>query len=204
MRDEALLLVQHGRRARRFVALADLGPDLVEGVEVAEDVFLGPAARRGADDDAAGEAVRLAELADDAAQAAALLARLDLARHADVIHRRHEDEEAPGHRDVRGEAGALGAERLLHHLDDDLLPFLQELFDLRLRAILTIALGPPLRAVAARRWLPAGFVLVVACELVELVQRVDDVGDVEKAVALEAEVDERDCMPGSTFETRPL
>ena len=49
--------------------------------------------RRGADDHAAGEAVLLAELADDAAQAAALLARFDLPRHADVVDGRHEHEE---------------------------------------------------------------------------------------------------------------
>ena len=121
------------RRARRFHPLADLGPDGVERLEVADDVFLGPAGRGGADDDAAGEAVRLAELADDAAQPRALLARLDLARHADVIDRRHEHQEPARHRHVRGEAGALGAERLLDDLDEDLLPFLQQVLDLRLR-----------------------------------------------------------------------
>jgi len=46
----------------------------VEGVQVAEDVLLRPPARGGADDDAAREAVRLAELTDDAAQPGALLA----------------------------------------------------------------------------------------------------------------------------------
>ncbi len=113
----------------------------------------------------------LAELADDAAQAAALVARFDLAGHADVVDRRHEDEEAAGHRGVRGEARALRPERLLGHLDDDLLPFLQELFDLRLGALVAVAVAaapprPPLRAgrlgaaspapgaaaVAPRRW----------------------------------------------------
>ena len=60
---------------------------------------------------------------------AALVARLDLARHADVIDRRHEDQEAARHRDVRGEARALGAERLLDDLDEDFLPFLEQVFD---------------------------------------------------------------------------
>src|SRR5262245_28167446 len=77
--DDALLAEEDGRRARVVHALPDLHPDLVERLEVADDVFLGAAARGGADDDAAGEAVRLAELADDAAQASPLLARLDLA-----------------------------------------------------------------------------------------------------------------------------
>ena len=179
--DEALLAVDDRRRARRLALLADLGPDRVERVEVADDVFLRPAGGGGADDDAAGEAVRLAELADDAAQARALLARLDLARDADVIHRRHEHEEAAGHRDVRREAGALGAERLLDDLDEDLLAFLEQVLDLGLRPALAVALlGAAL----------LGGVLVALLELLELLERVDDVGDVEEAVALEAEVDE--------------
>src|SRR5207248_10014368 len=76
--DDALLAIEDRRRTRRFVALAHLGPDLVERLEVADDVFLGPPARRRADDHAAGEAVRLAKLADDAAQPAPLFSRLDL------------------------------------------------------------------------------------------------------------------------------
>ena len=47
--------------------------------------------------------------------------RRDLARHADVIDRRHEHEEAARERDVRGEPRALGAERLLRDLHEDLL-----------------------------------------------------------------------------------
>ena len=88
--------------------------------------------RGGPDDDAAGEVVLLAELPDDAAQPAALVARFDLARDADVVDRRHEDEEAARDRRVTGDARALGAERLLHHLDQHLLPFLEELVDRRL------------------------------------------------------------------------
>ena len=123
----------------------------------------GPAGGRGADDDAAGEAVRLAELADDAAQPRALLARLDLARDADVIDGRHEHEEPPRHRDVRGEAGALGAERLLDDLDQDLLAFLEQVLDLELRPRLVDARG---------RRVPLLAVLVVFArlELVELLE----------------------------------
>ena len=132
--DEALLAVDRDRRARRLRLVADLGPDFVERLQVADDVLFRPARRGGADDDAAREAVLLAELADDAPQAAALLARLDLARHADVIDRRHEHEEPAGHRHVRGQARALRAERLLDDLDEDLLAFAQEVFDLGLRS----------------------------------------------------------------------
>ncbi len=147
--DEALLAVDDRRRARRFGALPHLGPDLVERVEVGDDVFLRTAGGGRADDDAAGEAVRLAKLADDAAQPAALVARFDLAGDADVVDRRHEHEEPAGHRHVRGQARALGAERLLDDLDDDLLAFFQQLFDLRLRLVAIAASLP--RAAAGRR-----------------------------------------------------
>ena len=71
----------------------------------------GRPAAAGADDDAAGEAVSAPRnSADDAAQAAALVARIDLAGDADVVDRRHEHEEAARHGRVRGEARALGAD----------------------------------------------------------------------------------------------
>ena len=181
--DQALLAIDDRRRARRLHPLADLDPDLVEGLEVADDVFFGPAAGGGADDDAAGEAVRLAELADDAAQPAALFARLDLARDADVIDRRHEDQEAPGHRDVRREAGALGAERLLDDLDENLLAFLEEVFDLWAAGRSRFVSTRPLP-------LPAAVFVVVPIRACRTLRACRDVGDVEEPVALEAEVDE--------------
>ena len=202
--DEALLAVDHRRRARRLGLLADLGPDLVEVAQVRDDVVLGAAGGRGADDDAAGEPVLLAELADDAAQPAALVARFDLARDADVVHRRHEHQEAAGHRRVRREAGALGAERLLGDLDDDFLAFLEEVFDFRLGAFFasrrpsappvaaTLGLGLPRRSAAIRSGRGSGRrIVLVGLEAVELLEGGDDVGDVEEAVALETEVNER-------------
>ena len=138
-----------------------------------------------ADDHAAGEAVRLAELADDAAQARPLLARLDLARDADVVDRRHEHEEPAGHRHVRGEPGALRAERLLDHLDEDLLPLAQQLLDLRpaaARRALRARRRPPSpppprpRRPDSRRSNSSSVSTTSA--------------DVEEAVALEADVDE--------------
>ena len=133
--DQALLLEEDRRRPARFHLLADLGPDLVEPGEVADDVLFRAAGGGGADDHAADEPVLLAEGLDDAAQAGTLLPRLDLARHADVVDRRHEDEEAARHGDVRGEPRALGAERLLDHLNEDFLAFLEEVLDFRLRLV---------------------------------------------------------------------
>ena len=92
--------------------------------------FLRPPGGRRSDDDAAGKAGLLAELADDAAQPGALVARFDFPGDADMVHRGHENEEAARHGGVRGEARPLRPERLLRHLDDDFLPFFEKLFDL--------------------------------------------------------------------------
>src|SRR5262245_29679826 len=94
---------------------------------------------------------------------------------------------------MRGEPRALGPERLLDDLDDDLLPFLQQLLDFRLRP-----LAP--RVPARLPILPAAvLLLVVARQLVELVDRVDDISDVEETVALQADVDEGRLHAGKDF-----
>ena len=157
-----------------------------------------------------------------------------------MIDRRHEDQEAARHRDVRGEPRPLGAERLLDDLDEDLLPFLQQVFDLRLRLIaIPIAVaaaaipagGPrpasrrdggtataPATAASASCLAPSAgtrerrrapcpsvvFVVIVAGELLELLDGVDDLSDVEKRVALEADVDERRLHPGEDLGDPPL
>jgi hypothetical protein len=53
-----------------------------------------------------------------------------------MVNRRHEDEKAARHGGVRREPRALRPQRLLRHLDDDLLPFLEELLDFRFGALL--------------------------------------------------------------------
>ncbi len=77
----------------------------------------------------------------DALQAQALLVAGDLARDAGVLERRHVDHVSAGQRDVRRDARALLAERLLGDLDDDLLAFLQQFGDGRQRRSLRAAEG---------------------------------------------------------------
>ena len=129
---EALLPVERRGRPQRVGALAELGPRLVEELQVADDVRLGTPRGGGPDDQAPGEPVLFPELAHDRAQPAALGAVLDLAGDAHVIDGGHEHEKAARDGDVRGEARALGAERLLRDLDDDLLALVEEFLDLRL------------------------------------------------------------------------
>ena len=69
--------------------------------------------------------------------------------------------------------------RFLDDLDEDLLPLAEQLFDLLRRPVARIA---ALLAVA---------VVLARFELLEFLERVDDVGHVEEAVALETDVDER-------------
>jgi hypothetical protein len=67
------------------------------------------------------------------------------------------------------------------------LAFLQELFDFRLRRALA-----PFALRTVRRF-------VIAFQPLELLDRVDDVGDVQKAVALQADVNERALHAGQHF-----
>jgi hypothetical protein len=121
----------------------------VEIAQVGDDVFFRTSGSGSADDDPSGETVLLAEFAHNAPEAAPFVARIDLARNADVIDGRHEHQKPPGHRGVAREAGALRAERLLGHLHDDLLPFLDQLFDFRLGALIPVAVTT---AAISRGW----------------------------------------------------
>src|SRR6185503_4662125 len=218
LRDEALLLVEHCRRAPRLGLLPHLGPHLMEVAQVGDDVFLGTSSRRRTDDQPAREAGLFAELADDAAKTGALLARVDLAGDAHVVDGGHEHQEPPGHGRMRRQPGALRPQRLLRHLDDDLLPFFQQLFDLRLGPLLAIAVATTaiatgdVRFVNAAGWIAtiAGsgrqlrdrrrrMFLVVSVQALELFEAGDNVADVEKAVAFEAEINESRLHAGQHF-----
>ena len=128
---------------------------------------------------------------DDLAQPAPFLVRADAPRDPDVVDRRHEDQVAPRQRDVAGGAGPLGADRLLGDLDDNLLPFLQQVFDAR-------AAADPRRvrrlfvllAVRGGRGVAAGE------QTLEVVRGAPDVRDVEVGALLEADVDEGGLHPG--------
>ena len=75
----------------------------------------------------------------NALQPQALFVAGDLARDADVFERRHVDHEAAGQGDVRSDARALLAQRLLGDLNDDLLAFFQQVGDGRSAALARIA-----------------------------------------------------------------
>ena len=81
--------------------------------------------RRGPDDRAAAAQIELLGLL---AQTVALLV-LQAPRDADALARGREDHVAPGDRQLHREPRALGLERVLDDLDDDLLPGLEQIGD---------------------------------------------------------------------------
>ena len=100
------------------------------------------------------------------------------AADADARARRREDQVAAGDRDVHREPRALRLQRVLDHLDEDLLAGLDQLVDAAAGA-----------AAALRRLLAV---------------REDDLVDVEEAVALEADVDEGGLHAGKDVVDLPL
>ena len=127
------VVIDQRRRLAVLGAVLDLGPQMLQEADVGAQIFFLDVGRGGANDEAAQPVLALA--GDDALQALALFVGGDLARDADVIHRRHVNQEASGQRDVAGDARALLADGLLGNLDQDLLPFLQQVGDERLITI---------------------------------------------------------------------
>src|SRR5262249_46083327 len=72
---QTLFPIDHDGRTRALRLLPDFRPDLMKGLEVADDVLLGAACSGRTDDHAAGEPVLITEFSNDAAQTAPLLAR---------------------------------------------------------------------------------------------------------------------------------
>ena len=130
------------------------------------------------------------QLVEDLLEAPALLGVADLAAHAARLRAGHHHEVAAGDGEVRGDAGALGGDRSLRDLHDDLRAGLELLVDLlggEARGLAAPAALAALSALAALR--------VVGFAVVNLVQEGVDVGlhvpVVEEGVLLEADVDER-------------
>ena len=122
----------------------------------------------GADDRAGALQIELRRLL---AEAVALLV-IEPARDADAFAVRREDHVPAGDRQIHREARALGLERILDHLDDDFLAWLEHVADLP-----GLASGA-----AAPAW--------------SLDPGQDDLVDVQEPVLLQADVDERGFQPG--------
>ena len=103
-------------------------PQALQEMQVRGNGLLVHTFGRGTQDEAAGlPGVALAH--DNLAQPLAFLFVLDALRHTDVGGFRHEYQITRGNGDVGGQAGALGAQRILDDLHQHLLAFLQQAGD---------------------------------------------------------------------------
>ncbi len=95
--------------------------------QVGAQLFFRGAFGGGADDESARGLAALVN--QNALEALALLVRGDFAADADVGDGGHEDQEAAGEGDMRGDAGALLGDGLLGDLDQNLLAGLEQVAD---------------------------------------------------------------------------
>jgi hypothetical protein len=107
--------------------LLDLRPEVEQKAEVGAEIFFRSALGGGAHDESAGGFAALTD--ENPLEALALLIGGDFAADADVRDGGHEDQEAAGQGDVRGDAGALFGDGLLGDLNQNLLAWLQEVGD---------------------------------------------------------------------------
>ena len=116
--DEVGLGVDAGGGAHGLDVVLELAPDVEDVAEVAAEGALVGAGADGTDDDA--DAGGQGETIEDLLEAEALLAVGNLAGDAaGGLGRGHHDEVAAGEGEVRGDAGALGADGALGDLDND-------------------------------------------------------------------------------------
>src|SRR5439155_24360067 len=144
--DQVEVGVHAGGSLHRLALLAHLVPEPEEELDVRGQLFARLVLGDGTDDESGA---RRPVAIDQVAQSPALLLVLDAAGDADVIDGRHEDQVPAWKRDVAGDAGALGADGVLHRLDEDLVAFLEQVLDLRA----VLAVGVALLAVAAAAFL---------------------------------------------------
>src|SRR5579863_1487088 len=133
--DDIEIVMEQERRGLLLGLVLNVLPQIVEEQHVGGDLVLGAALGRGAGDETAGWSRPLAR--KNALQAQALLIACNFAGDSHVLERGHVDHIAAGERDVRSDARALLPQWLLGDLDDDLLPFLEQIADGRLPLIRT-------------------------------------------------------------------
>ena len=134
-------------RARRGLRepRLDLLPEPDEELDVGAELRLAPPLAHGADDEPA--AARRPQAPDELPQAVALRRVVDPPGDAEVVHLGHVHEVAARQADEGRDPGALGAERLLGHLDQDLLALVEHVLDGRDHA--PLALGRRLGRLSA-------------------------------------------------------
>src|ERR1035437_6508683 len=123
--DKVEIVVDQRRRFGGFRSRLDVRPEIQQETEIAAELlFAGAFGSRAHDESAAGLALFAEE---NFLQAAAFAVRLDLARDSGVVDGRHEDQEAAGKRNVRGDPCTLLGDGLLRDLNENLLAGLEQI-----------------------------------------------------------------------------
>src|SRR5215813_7513740 len=121
--DEIQVAVQDSGRFALVVLFLDFIPGLAEELDVGANFFVRCAACGRSNDETAGE--RPARFANQTAEPRTVFRTGDFARNADVVNRRHINEEAARQCDMASDASAFLAEGFLRDLHDDFLAGLQ-------------------------------------------------------------------------------
>ena len=111
--------MQERRRFALIVLVFDVVPGCAEELDVGANFVVGGAAGCGSNDEAAWKSA--ARFANEPAETRTIFRAVNFPRDADVVNRRHVDEEAARESDVAGDTRALLAEGFLGDLDDDFL-----------------------------------------------------------------------------------
>ncbi len=164
---EVQVLVQQGRRRRAHGQRLQRSPGFAQIGDVVGELIAAGVFGDGAHDISA-RFVGWQHRGQTCAYRFALGLAFDLLRNPDMRFLRQVDQRAAGNADLRRQARALGADRILDHLHHQRLALVQHLLD-RLRG----GLAMPVMAMAAAR-----------------LARLPDVGDVQKRGAFQADVDE--------------
>src|SRR4029453_12869977 len=181
------LAVEHRGRAHLVLADLDVVPDLGQVADVGLQVRVAGALAGGADDEAE---VARPDALHDLPQPPPLAVGVDAPGDAHALRPGRQHQVAPRDRDVRGDARALGTDRLLRDLHQDLLPFLQQRADV----------GGRDAAVAA----PAAATAALAVLALDALDVLDVVARVEEGGLLEADVDEGGLHAGEDARHAPL
>src|ERR1700728_4772894 len=113
------------RRGTLLGTGANILPQVIEELHIAGDILFAAALRRGARNESTHRAGTLA--LQDSLQPQPLLVAADFSRYAHVFEGGHIHDITSWKRDVRGDARALLAKRFLADLNDDFLPFLEQI-----------------------------------------------------------------------------
>ena len=149
--DKIQVAVEQGRRAALFGSGANRVPGAPQKFDVRANFVVARAGSGRADDEAAGKCSL--GFVHQAPQSRAVFGRADAPRDADMIDRRHVDEEAPGQRDVARDARSLFTKRFFCYLYDNFLARLQHFGNQLRAAVLLVPRVPVLRRLVGT---PAG------------------------------------------------